>query len=91
MATSQHEFGEGVVTTQPTTTAEGEKTYACVNCNETKTEKIDKLEVDETEEKGGCASVAPTGGNDGAGGVMGLITLLGIALILVKSKAKRVR
>ena len=33
---------------------------------------------------------ALTGGNDGAGGVMGLITLLGIALILVKSKAKRV-
>ena len=90
LATSQHEFGEGVVTSQPTTTAEGEKTYTCINCNETKTEKIDKIEGDKSEETGGCASVAPTGGNDGAGGAVGLITLLGIALILVKSKAKKV-
>ncbi len=41
-AEAAHAYGEGVVTKEPTTTAEGEKTFTC-ECGATKTEKIDKL------------------------------------------------
>ena len=37
-----HQWDEGVVTKEPTCAAEGEKTFTCSVCNETKTEKIDK-------------------------------------------------
>ena len=40
--TADHEWGEGVVTKEPTTTEEGIKTYTCT-CGETKTESIPKL------------------------------------------------
>lgn len=39
-----HTWGEGVVTTQPTTGAEGVMTYTCTACGATKTEPIAKLE-----------------------------------------------
>lgn len=45
---ADHDFGEGVVTTEPTTEAEGEKTFTCA-CGQTKTEKIDKLPTEEVE------------------------------------------
>ena len=35
-----HEWGDGEVTTQPTCTAEGVRTYTCTICGETKTESI---------------------------------------------------
>ncbi len=35
-----HAWGEGEVTTAPTCTALGEKTYTCANCGETKTENV---------------------------------------------------
>ena len=35
-----HSWGEGVVTTQPTCTEEGVRTYTCARCQETKTEPI---------------------------------------------------
>ena len=38
-----HTWDEGVVTTPPTETKEGVKTYTCETCNETKTEAIAKL------------------------------------------------
>ncbi len=38
-----HEFDDGEVTTAPTCTAKGVKTYTCKSCDETKTEEIDKL------------------------------------------------
>ena len=38
-----HAWGEGVVTTQPTCTQAGVKTYTCSKCNETKTEEIAPL------------------------------------------------
>ena len=37
-----HQWDEGVVTKEPTCAAEGEKTFTCSVCKETKTEKIDK-------------------------------------------------
>ena len=39
----EHAWDEGVVTTQPTTTSTGVKTYTCKNCHVTKTEVIAKL------------------------------------------------
>lgn len=38
-----HTWNAGVVTTEPTTTTDGVKTYTCTVCSQTKTEKIDKL------------------------------------------------
>ncbi|WP_050749569.1 Ig-like domain-containing protein [Slackia heliotrinireducens] len=38
-----HDWDEGKVTVEPTATSEGEMTYTCKRCGETKTEPIDKL------------------------------------------------
>mgnify|MGYP003289775087 CR=1 FL=1 len=38
-----HDWGDGVVTTQPTTSATGVMTYTCSTCGATRTETIDKL------------------------------------------------
>lgn len=38
-----HTWDEGMVTTQPTSTSKGAKTYTCIHCGDTKTEDIDKL------------------------------------------------
>ncbi len=38
-----HTWDDGKVTSAPTCTEKGVKTYTCVKCNETKTEDIDKL------------------------------------------------
>ncbi|MBE5942340.1 MAG: leucine-rich repeat domain-containing protein [Lachnospiraceae bacterium] len=42
-----HTFGEGVVTTQPTATTEGVKTYTCTVCKATKTEAVPVVENDD--------------------------------------------
>ena len=44
-----HDY-ESKVTKEPTTEAEGEKTYTCKDCGDTYTEKIDKLPVEEDKE-----------------------------------------
>lgn len=41
--TRNHTWNDGVITTQPTTTAEGVKTYTCTGCGGTKTESIPKI------------------------------------------------
>lgn len=38
-----HNWNEGITTTEPTTEAEGVKTYTCITCGQTKTAPIDKL------------------------------------------------
>ena len=45
-AALDHDWVAGEITKQPTCTAEGEQTYGCSRCSETKTEKIEKLEHD---------------------------------------------
>ncbi|MBO5050933.1 MAG: hypothetical protein J6D31_01940 [Clostridia bacterium] len=40
---AQHTWNAGEVTAEPTTEAEGTKTYTCTTCGETKTEQLDKL------------------------------------------------
>lgn len=42
---AEHTWDEGVITKEPTTDAEGEKTFTCDVCKATKTEAIDKLPV----------------------------------------------
>ena len=37
---AEHKWGSGVVTTQPTCTTDGVKTFTCTDCNATKTEPI---------------------------------------------------
>ncbi len=43
-----HVWNEGVVTTQPTETTEGVKTYTCTTCGNTKTAKIGMLDHEHT-------------------------------------------
>ena len=43
----EHKWDAGKITKQPTTTAEGVKTYTCTVCGETKTETVPKLPVGE--------------------------------------------
>ena len=43
-----HSWNEGVVTTQPTETTEGVKTYTCTVCGDTKTATIGKLDHEHT-------------------------------------------
>ena len=38
-----HKWDDGVITKEPTYTADGEKKFTCTNCNETRTEVIKKL------------------------------------------------
>ena len=40
----EHNWNDGVVTTEPTTTSKGVKTFTCETCNKTKTEDIPELE-----------------------------------------------
>ena len=40
----EHDWNDGVVTTEPTTTSKGVKTFTCAICNKTKTEDIPELE-----------------------------------------------
>lgn len=43
IAALNHSYDEGVITTQPTTTTEGVKTFTCTRCGDTKTETVAKL------------------------------------------------
>ena len=49
IAATGHDY-HSEITRQPTTTAEGERTYTCVNCNDTYTETIPKLPEEEHEQ-----------------------------------------
>jgi len=43
-AADAHSWGDGVVTREPTTEAEGEKTFTCGYCGATRTEPVEKLQ-----------------------------------------------
>lgn len=45
---AEHEWNDGVITTQPTETTEGVKTYTCTVCGNTKTAKIGTLDHEHT-------------------------------------------
>ena len=53
IAATGHDY-HSEITRQPTTTAEGERTYTCVNCNDTYTETIQKLPEEEHEHNYTC-------------------------------------
>lgn len=44
----EHDWNSGVVTTEPTTSIQGIKTYICQSCGKTKTEDVPKLEEEHT-------------------------------------------
>ena len=57
IAKLEHKYDEGKITKQATYEEEGEKTYTCKVCNETKIEKIPKLVKEEhTKHTGGTAT-----------------------------------
>lgn len=58
-----HNWDDGVITTEPTTTKEGVKTYTCKNCKKTRTESIPKL-VDNTKPTEPTTPTEPTAPKD---------------------------
>ncbi len=75
-----HNFDDGKITTQPTTEAEGVKTYTCKSCGGTKTEAIAKLPTSEDDtDSSGCGSVIGYG-------VFIVPMLVGVAFIPSKRK-----
>ena len=56
-----HQWNDGVITVEPTVDAEGEKTFTCTVCKETKTEPIAKLDKPDT----GNTDKPSNGGNTG--------------------------
>jgi len=84
-ATTEHTWNDGVVTKEPTASADGEKKYTCTDCGATKTEKLDKKEGGA--EDSSCATVAPAGFNGfGGGTALMLMTAFAIACILLRRK-----
>lgn len=55
-----HRWDEGKVTKDPTETAEGERTYTCTLCGETKVEKIEKKQATITEATTETTTEQPT-------------------------------
>jgi DNA-directed RNA polymerase subunit RPC12/RpoP len=56
-----HAWDEGVVTTEPTCTETGVKTFTCTRCGETRTETIEALGHNLTKTEGKAATCAETG------------------------------
>ena len=44
----EHDWNNGIITTEPTTSSKGEKTFTCQSCGKTKTEEVPKLEEEHT-------------------------------------------
>ena len=63
VTTSEHSWGEGEQTKAPTCTEEGEMTYTCSICGQSKTEAI--LPIGEHSYDDGTETKAPTCGEDG--------------------------
>jgi hypothetical protein len=72
-----HVWDEGTVTVEPTTAADGVKTFTCA-CGATKTEAIAKLPA---EEKGGCGSVIGSG--------FAMMAILSGAAVVVSKKRRK--
>ena len=97
-----HTWNEGEITTEPTTKAEGVKTYTCTSCGATKTEKLSKKqssfpspwqnnssETDEENSKHGCFGNLFGGCRStltGSASIMLVLSLAGACLIAKKKK-----
>ena len=82
-----HEWDEGVVTKEASTTADGEKVYTCTVCEKTKTEVVPRL--DSTVEPG---DAEPTPDNNNTGLIIGIIAavvVIAIVVVIVVIKKKK--
>ena len=83
----EHTWDEGVITLQPTTSKDGEKTFTCLSCGETKTETVAKLAE---EEKGNCGSCkSSVNAEDMPVAIAGIISLLAAAAFVLKRGKNR--
>ena len=66
--TANHTWNSGVITTQPTATAAGIKTYTCTTCNRTKTESVSATGYTLTVKSADTSMGTVTGGGNYAAG-----------------------
>ena len=81
-----HNFDDGVITTQPTTEAEGVKTFTCSKCGATKTQSVAKLPDDgktDGKDNKGCSGAAY--GSLAAAGVA--LAATAVTLVLRRKKS----
>ena len=83
----EHTWDEGVITLQPTTSKEGEKTFTCLSCGETKTETVAKLAEEENGNCGSCKS--SVNAEDMPVAIAGIISLLAAAAFVLKRGKNR--
>ena len=92
-----HIWDNGVITKAPTTEAEGEKTYTCERCGETKTEVVPKLEATDTDVDNGDDTGDGNGNENGNGNAqtgdaamiitfVGLVALISLAAVVIARK-----
>ncbi len=65
--TYDHDWGDWVVTTEPTTTTEGEKTRTCKECGQTETKTIAKLSSSSSSGTSGSGSSSTGSGSSSSG------------------------
>lgn len=81
-----HQWDEGVVTKEASTTADGEKVYTCTDCAKTKTEVLPR--IDNTEEPG---DVEPKPA-DNTGliiAIIAVVAVIGIAVVIIVIKKNK--
>lgn len=86
-----HAWGEGVVTTEPTVSTEGAKTFTCGRCGVTRTEPIARLEQEASTANGGKAE-GTDGGLPATGdpaSTLGLLAASGAAVAVVGEALRR--
>ena len=90
-----HTYDDGVVTTAPTCTEDGEKTYTCTECGQTKTETVEKTGHVDADDDGVCDACGETlkkkgGCKSSVGGSVALVALVAVAaVVMIFSKRTR--
>lgn len=85
----EHDWDLGTITVDPTEEAEGEIVYTCFDCEATKTEALEKLESDPSDDKneddgeGNTVDDTDVGGADKAEGCGASLSVAGLALVAI--------
>ena len=80
--TTQHNWNNGEITTEPTVEATGKKTFTCTDCAATKVETVDKLSADEAPPASGCNTIFGCKSIIGTSAVVAVLLIIGMAIVI---------